>query len=239
MTPPRPFGKKKSKKNAEDLPPLPSVTSSSSPHISSPPPLPPPPDFSQEIVSRPPFPEPPSPPQISLKEQESVPIEDDLTSDILDELRQTGFGMDLEHIPLKKAPVKTENELIKDRYVAAKEDYLAAGNKHLELSFNDNAAVNFSCAALCSLMGEDVFEAAHLISELASVLPSSIVSSHIFQGIRLLLKAVLLKSAHFHAQAEKWLLQLSERLYKEDVDLIQRALRYSKAELSLNPKIVR
>ncbi len=234
MSPPRPFGKKKSKKNSEDIPHFPSINSSSSPDVLRPPPLPPPPDFSQKISSRPPFPEPPSSPIKPLKEQKSVPIPDDLTTDILDELRQTGFGTDLQHTPLKKAIVKTEDELIKDRYIAAKEDYLAAGNKHLELSFNENAAVNYSCAALCCLMGEDVFQAAHLISELASVLPSSIVNSHIFQGIRLLLKAVLLKSSSFHDQAEKWLLQQSERLYKEDIDLIQRALRYSKAELNLN-----
>jgi hypothetical protein len=239
MTPPRPFGKKKPKKPPEDLPSIPTTTSFSSPHLSRPPPLPPPPDFSQDIVSRPPFPEPPSSPQTSLKERENEPVPDDLTIDILDELRQTGFGSDLQHTPAEKAPVRTENEMIRDRYIAAKEDYLTAGNKHLELSFIENAAVNYSCAALCSLMGEDVFQAAHLISELASFLPSSIVNSHIFQGIRLLLKAVLLKNPSFHVQAEKWLLQISERLYKEDVDLIQRALRHSKTELNLNPNIAR
>ncbi|MFX0206551.1 MAG: hypothetical protein ACFFDT_11250, partial [Candidatus Hodarchaeota archaeon] len=122
-----------------------------------PPELPSPPAFPQNISTRPPFPEPPPLPQVETEIQGHPPVQDDLTTDLLDELRQTGFGSYLQDTPDEKAPMRTIDEVTRNHYFAAKEDYLAAANKHLDMEFYENAAVNFSCAILCVFLGEDVF----------------------------------------------------------------------------------
>ncbi|UCG00414.1 MAG: hypothetical protein JSW11_12285 [Candidatus Heimdallarchaeota archaeon] len=214
----RPYRRKDTKTDVRDLPTPPSVFN----HPPSPPSdLPPPLSESQDILSRPPLPESPAKP--SLQEPDSLIIEDNITSDILKELRRGDFGSLLQHVPVKR-PL-TLDEIEGPRFLAAKDAYLAAGKKHLELNFYENAAMNYSCAILSMYLGKDVFTAAHLMSELALVLPPSIVNSYFFQGARLLLKGILLKNASSIAQAENWLLKEIDHLYNEDIDLIRRALR--------------
>jgi hypothetical protein len=197
----------------------------------SPPNLSHPPSKLQDILTRPPFPESPTKPVRG--EKDFSVIQDDLTSDILDELRQADFGSSLHTIPEEKRPHLNLDEVESSRFLAAKDDYLAAGKKHLELNFHENAAMNFSCAILSMFLGLDVFAAAHLIAEIAANLPSSVVDRHIFQGVKLLLKGNLLKNSSFLIQAEKWLLKDTDHLYKEDKDLIHRALRQS--EINIRP----
>lgn len=226
----RPFKKKSSEDSDDNFPLPPSLATS---------PLPRPPDlpslsvFSQDIISRPPFPEAPVEPPVSGlgEDKEPLPIPDDLTDDILYELRTTGFSSVLEHTPEEKRPTPTVNEIESARYLAAKDDYLAAANKHLELQFYENASYHFTCAVLCIYLAKDVFEAAHVIADMASNLPSAVINSSMFQGCRLLLKANLVKDIAFLVQAEKWLLHDISRLYKEDEDLIKRALRLSELNI--------
>ncbi|MFX0182879.1 MAG: hypothetical protein ACFE95_07340 [Candidatus Hodarchaeota archaeon] len=210
-------------------PPLPDREES---YFTESPELPPPPTFPQNISTRPPFPEPPPLPQAEI--QEYAPVPDDLTSDILDELHQIGFGSYLQDTPEEKAPVRTVDEVTRKLYLTAKDDYLAAGNKHLEMKFYENAAVNYTCAILCTFLGEDVFKASHLISELASEIHSSVINSQFFQGTRVLLKANLIRSPPFFYQAEKWLLADVDNLYQEDKEVIRRAIQVSKMNLGLN-----
>lgn len=212
-------------------PPLPDREKSP---FTGPPGLPSPPTFPRNISTRPPFPEPPHLPQAKSEIQEYTPVPDDLTTDLLDELRQTGFGSYLQDTPDEKAPMRTIDEVTRNHYLAAKDDYLAAGNKHLEMKFYENAAVNFSCAILCAFLGEDVFKASHLISELASEIHSSVINSQFFQGTRVLLKANLIRNPPFLNQAEKWLLGNIDNLYQEDKELIHRAVQVSKMNLGLS-----
>ncbi|UCE14910.1 MAG: hypothetical protein JSV04_06950 [Candidatus Heimdallarchaeota archaeon] len=222
----RPF-KKKSTEDSDDSLPLPPS------QLSRPPGLPPPPVFSQDIVSRPPFPETPVEPLVSGsgEEKEPLPVPDDLTDDILYELRTTGFSSILEHVPEEERPPPTVDEVESARYLAAKDDYLSAANKHLELQFYENAAYHFTCAVLCIFLAKDVFEAAHVIADMASKLPGAVTNSSMFQGCRLLLKANLVENTAFLVQAEKWLLHNTTRLYKEDEELIKRALRLSELNI--------
>ncbi|MFX0065526.1 MAG: hypothetical protein ACFFC7_25420 [Candidatus Hermodarchaeota archaeon] len=196
--------------------------------------LPSPPAFPQNIPTRPPFPEPPPLPQVRTEIQEHSPVQNDLTTSLLDELRQTGFGSYLQDTPDEKAPMRTIDDVTRNHYFATKEDYLAAANKHLDMEFYENAAVNFSCAILCVFLGEDVFKASHLISELASGMHLSVINSQFFQGTRVLLKANLIRSPPFLYQAEKWLLVNIDNLYQEDKDLILRAIQVSKENLGLS-----
>ncbi|MFW9904192.1 MAG: hypothetical protein ACFFFH_07670 [Candidatus Thorarchaeota archaeon] len=216
-----PIKKKDTKAEVRDLPTPPSVLKH--PPSSSFPPsdLPPPPSQFENILSRPPLPEKPI--KSAFQEHDALIIQDNITSDILNELRQGDFSSLLQHVPERKYQ-PTLDEIEGPRFLAAKDDYLAAGEKHLELNFYENAAMNFSCAILSLYLGKDVFSAAHLMSELASKLPSPIVNSYFFQGAKLLLKGILLKSPSSIDQAEKWLLKNSDHLYNEDTDLIRRAI---------------
>ncbi len=213
----RPIKRKDTKAEIKDLPTPPSVFGH-----------PPPPSQSQDILSRPPLPESPAKP--ALQAQDVLIIQDNITSDILKELRQGDFGSLLQQVPEEKRQ-KTLDEIEGPRFLAAKDDYLAAGEKHFELSFYENAAMNYSCAILSMYLGKDIFTAAHLMSELASMLPPPIVNSYFFQGARLLLKGILLKTPSSLTQAEKWLLKDTDHLYKEDIDLIRRAIR--QAEMNI------
>ncbi len=233
MAPPRqPTRRKDDKTDITGLPRPPSLLDNSYSSISPPPDLPPVPIKSQDILSRPPFPE--TPRQPSIKEEDILNIQDDVTTDILKELRHSDFGSFLEHIPEEKQPRITADEIESARFLADKDSYLEAGKKHLELNFVENASMNFSCAILCLFLGEDVFAAAHLIAKIASTLPPSIVNSYFFQGVKLLLKANLLKNASYLDQAEKWLLKDTDHLYKEDTEIIRRALRQSELNLEIH-----
>ena len=227
----RSFRKKSIKTDIEDLPRPPSLLDQIDSSFSPPPNLPPPPIESQDILTRPPVPESPTKP--FLREQYSFIIQDNITSDILDELRQADFGSFLHTVPEEKRPNLTLDEVESPLFLAAKDAYLAAGKKHLELNFYENAAMNFSCAILSMFLGLDVFAAAHLISEIAVNLPSSIVNSQVFQGAKLLLKGNLLKNSSFLIQGVKWLLKDPDHLYTEDKDLIHRAFRQS--EINIKP----
>ncbi|MFX0087071.1 MAG: hypothetical protein ACFFAU_15540 [Candidatus Hodarchaeota archaeon] len=194
--------------------------------------LPPPPGFSRQIVQRPPFPEP----QVRQKSNktDSMAIADDLTGDLLDEIRELGFGAFLDPIPLEKTPEPSFDERISARYLEAKEVYLDAGRKHQELDFTQNAAMNYSCAILCAFLGKDVFEASHIIKDLASTLPPPIINNFAFQGVKMLLKANLLNDFSLLDHARNWLLKDSDHLYKEDKDVILRAIKLSVKNITSN-----
>ncbi|MHA1969311.1 MAG: hypothetical protein ACW964_16115 [Candidatus Hodarchaeales archaeon] len=191
--------------------------------------LPPPPIFSHQIKERPPFPEP-SERSPSFK-YDSMTIEDDITGDLLEELKEIGFGAFLENVPEVRRPEPSIDEVTSVRYLSAKDVYLDAGKKHLELGFYENAAMNFSCAILCVFLGKDAFEGAHEMSNMASKLSSSITNSHSFQGVKLLLKSNLLKDLSLLEYAKKWLLRNSENLFQEDKDIILRAIHQSERNL--------
>ena len=227
----RSSGKKSNKTNFEDLPRPPSLLDKIKTFISPPTEIPPLPEYSQKILTRSPFPEVPIKSQLS--EEDSIDIPDNITSDILKELRQGDFGSFLLNIPDQR-PKLTLDEVESPRFLAAKDAYLAAGKKHLELKFNANAALNFSCAILSMFLGQDVFAAAHLMADIAAKLPFSVSNSHVFQGTKLLLKGNLLKNSSYITQARKWLLEDTDHLYKEDKELIQRAVRQSEIAIKLD-----
>jgi hypothetical protein len=223
MTPQR---EKKGK--LKDLPEPPSLD----PIIEPPAHLPPPPEFSRQIVQRPPFPEPQK--RQPSESADSMAIADDLTGDLLDEIRELGFGAFLDPIPLEKTPEPSFDERTSARYLEAKDVYLDAGRKHQELDFTQNAAMNYSCAILCSFLGKDVFEASHIIKELASTLPPPIINNFAFQGVKMLLKANLLNDFSLLDHAKNWLLKNSDHLYKEDKDVILRAIKQSVRNITSN-----
>ena len=191
--------------------------------------LPPLPIFSRQITDRPPFPEPSErSPSFKL---ESMIIEDDITGDLLEELKEIGYGSFLENVPEVRRSEPSIDEITSERYLSAKDVYIGAGKKHLELEFYENAAMNFSCAILCVFLAKDAFEASHTISKIALRLPSSIINSNSFQGVKLLLKSNLLKDVSLLEHAKDWLLKDSDHFFKEDKDVIFRSIRQSERNL--------
>ncbi len=224
--------KKSQKKPTTNLPSTPSLEDELYPESVYYPILSPPPTLPKDILNRP-----------SLFEESkldpvdyaaAVQIEDDLISDILEEITEGGFSSLLKEIPPKKSTVLHVEKLAVKQFKAAKDAYLTAGEKHLELNFYENAGCLYSCAVLCVLLSEDAFQAAHLMKVLGTKLPSRIVKSHIFQGVKLLLKANLLKDISYLKQAEKWLFYDANHLYKEDKELIHRAIRKSKLAIEIH-----
>ena len=188
--------------------------------------LSPPPTVPENILNRPPLFEESTPDPLDAEAMKYVT--DDLTSDILKEITEGGFSSILKGIPPKKPIVLHVEELALKQFKAAKDAYLTAGEKHLGLRFYENAACLYSCAVLCVFLSEDPFQAAHLMKEIGNKLPLNVVKSHIFQGAKLLLKANLLKNISYLKQAEKWMFQDRSHMYKEDQELIERAIRESK-----------
>ncbi len=215
--------KRRTKKDSNiELSPPPELSTDSSS-------LPPPPILSDDILSRPPLFEKPIASKIQTKDL--LPSNGEHSYDILSELEKSGFGSILKAIPTKK-PVTIQTEsLVIEQFRAATDAYLKAGDKHLELNFIENAAVNYSCAVLCVLLSEDVFQAVHLMNELGNKIPSSILRSQIFLGVKMLLKANLLKNAEFLVKAEEWLFSNFDHLYKEDQILIRRAKLYTEESI--------
>ncbi len=192
---------------------------------------PPPPVFPKSLLNRPPIPE--SPPTSPLSDDQLF-IKENITSEILEELRNSEFGSTfLEAVPEERRPPVEAMKEISKKYQNASNDYLAAGDKHLEMNFLTNAALNYSCAILCKFLGIDEFEASHLMAELAGKLPKTISESFSFQGTKLLLKANLIKNASFLFQAKKWLLKEAEYLYKEDKELIEHAISITMIKLGI------
>jgi hypothetical protein len=219
MVPTNRQAKKTMKKGSTaELPILPNLNADSSY-------LPPPPILSKDILERPPILEEPK--FYKIQKGGVSSFNGEYGHDILSELEQSGFGSILRATPPKK-PVNFKSEtLVIEQFREATKAYLTAADKHLELNFIENAAVNYSCAVLCVLLSTDAFQAAHLMKELGEKIPSSIHRSQIFQGVKMVLKANLLKNPEFLVKAEELLLSDLERLYNEDRILIRRATSYT------------
>ena len=224
-------GKKETKERVEPLPeppridefkppPVNNLKSNSSQHSFLPPLSP------ELILNRLPLPEPPL--HQSTINNHSFLESNNVSGEILEELRKTDFGSILQSVPKEFGPKISPNEVTRRKYVKAKEAYLSAGEKHLELGFIKSAAIHFSSAILCVFLGESVFDAAHLAADLAPKLPSSVLANKTFQGVKLLLKGTLLKNKELIDNSKSWLSSLDEYMYAEDKILFHNALQHAK-----------
>lgn len=188
--------------------------------LTGPPNLPPPPPITGKV--------PVQPRQQPAKEP--VPLFDDnLASEIHAELRQRDFGSAMKKAPERKAVSLSSDDLTKQHFRSAKQEYVEAGNKHLELNFFDNAATNFACAILCDLIGEGIEEARHTMLNLGSTVPSAVTENIFFDSVRLLLEAVRIKNHTFLTRAEKHIKKNMGHLYPEDVAMVEKALKTARA----------
>ncbi|MHA2173283.1 MAG: hypothetical protein ACXABI_00510 [Candidatus Hodarchaeales archaeon] len=229
MSPTLRRSKRKPKKiSMSDLPVPPSLTnqisSSEANNEFSPPPM-----LSKDILTRPPL----------LRESDKLTdddntlsnVDDIFSADILQELEDSGFGSDLRSVPPERPIVIVPESLALKQFEEAKGAYLEAGEKHLELNFYPNAACLYSCAILCELISKDVFQAAHLMKDLGTKLPKDLIKNRVFQGVKALLQANLLKNEPLLSKAIELLFHSTNHMYQEDQVLIHRAIRQTEEVL--------
>ncbi|UCG90678.1 MAG: hypothetical protein JSU57_02815 [Candidatus Heimdallarchaeota archaeon] len=189
--------------------------------VSSPSGLPPPPIILGKV-----------PPQPSIKSEQSTrtPLfDDEIADEIHAELRQRAFGSTMKKVPERKAVSVSTEELAKRRLRDSKQEYIEAGNKHLELNFYDNAATNYACAILCDLIGEGWQSARQTMSKLISGVPSAVVENSFFDNVRLLLEAIRSKNINFLTRAEQAIQKSMKHLYPEDVAMVEKAIKTARA----------
>lgn len=193
--------------------------------VTSPSNLPSPPPLSEKF---------PTPPPISSEQsmKAPVPLFDDgaITDEIHAELRKRKFGSGMEKTPERKAASISTDELTKRHFRETRQDYIEAGNKHLELNFYDNAAINYACAIFCDLIVEGYQTARRTMSELSTGTPSSVTDNNIFDSARLIIEAIRTKNFNFLTRAERTYQSNTEHLYPEDIAIIERALKTAKAQ---------
>ncbi|MFX0119152.1 MAG: hypothetical protein ACFFBQ_04280 [Promethearchaeota archaeon] len=158
--------------------------------------------------------------------QAQTPIfNDDLAEEIHAELRKRDFGSGMKKAPERQAVSVSTEDLAKRHLRDAKQEYIAAAEKHLELNFFDNAATNFACAVLCDLMAEGWQVARESMTKLTSVVPSAVIENSFFDSVRFLLEAIRTKNYTFFTRAERSLQQSMQHLYPEDAAMVQKAIK--------------
>ncbi|UCG02277.1 MAG: hypothetical protein JSW11_22135 [Candidatus Heimdallarchaeota archaeon] len=189
--------------------------------IAAPPNLPPPPPFARKV--------PAQPPQQPAKAP--VPIFDDnLADEIHTELRQRDFGSTMKKTPEREAVHLSTDDLTKQHFRNSRQEYIEAGNKHLELNFYGNAATNYACAILCDLIGEGIQKARHTMLTLVSTVPSAVTENNFFDSVRLLLEAIRTKNYTFQTRAENLIKKNMGHLYPEDVAMVEKAIKTARAQ---------
>lgn len=175
----------------------------------------------------PPFPgKSPSQPSLSSEQPSKAPLfDDEITDEIHAELRQRAFGSSMRKVPERKAVSISTEELAKQRLRASKQEYIEAGNKHLELNFFDNAAINYACAILCDLIVEGWQSARQTMLKLTARIPSAVVEKSFFDNVRLLLEAIRTKNSTFLIRAEQAIQKNMKHLYPEDAAMVEKAMK--------------
>lgn len=176
----------------------------------------------------------PPPPPLSSEQSTIDPAplfgNEIIGDEILAELKQKKFGSDMKKVPERKAAAISTEELTRRHFRDTRQDYIEAGNKHLELNFYDNAATNYACAILCDIIGGGWQRARRTMSDLSTGTPSAVTDNIIFEGVRLIIEAIRTKNFTFLTRAERTLRSNTENLYPEDVAIIERALKTARAQ---------
>lgn len=186
--------------------------------------LPPPPPLSGKTPPQPPLSSEPS-------TQAPAPLFGDETTseEILAELRQKKFGAGMKKVPERKAVSLSTNDLAKRHFQDTRKNYIEAGKKLLELNFYDNVATNYACAILCDLIGEGWQTARRTMTDLSTGIPSAVMDNTIFDSVRQIIEAIRTKNFTFLTRAEKTIKSDTDRLYPEDIAIIEKALKAARA----------
>lgn len=158
---------------------------------------------------------------------------EEVSDEILEELKMKNFSPDLVKATPKRFIPKSGDELKRQHLQETKREYLEAANKQLELNFFDNAATYISCAVLCILISDGLDPARSGMSKLSSSLPSGVLDNVIFDNVRLLLEATRSKNFTFLTRAEKALKNNMQHLYPEDIAIIESGIKTAKSFFGL------
>jgi hypothetical protein len=158
---------------------------------------------------------------------------DEVSNEILEELKIKDFRPDLVKAPPKKFVPRSNEDLKRHRLQETKREYLEAANKQLELNFFDNAAIYTACAILCILISDGLDVARSSMSKLSPSLPSGVLDNVIFENVRILLDSTRNKNFTFLSRAEKALRSNMQQLYPEDIAIIESGIKTAKSYFGL------
>ena len=159
---------------------------------------------------------------------------EEVSDDILEELKMKGFRPDLVKAPPKRFVPKSTSDIKKLRLQETKREYLEAANKQLELGFFDNAATYIACAVLTILISDGLDEAKSSLSKLSSSIPSGVLDNVILDNVRLLLDSTRNRNFTFLTRAEKALKENMQQLYPEDIAIIESGIKTARSLFGLD-----
>ena len=175
----------------------------------------------------------PNLPKVSYDRQSPSFGADDVSDDILEELKMKDFNPNLVKAPPKRFIPKSDDDLKKQHLLESKREYFEAANKQLELNFYDNAATYIACGVLCILISDGLDVARSSLSKLSSSLPSNVLDNVILDNVRLLLDSTKNRNFTFLNRAEKTLRSNLQQLYPEDIAIIESGIKTAKSLLGL------
>ena len=175
----------------------------------------------------------PNLPKVSYDRQSPSFGADDISDDILEELKMKDFNPNLVKAPPKRFIPKSDDDLKKQHLLESKREYFEAANKQLELNFYDNAATYIACGVLCILISDGLEVARSSLSKLSSSLPSNVLDNVILDNVRLLLDSTKNRNFTFLNRAEKTLRSNLQQLYPEDIAIIESGIKTAKSLLGL------
>jgi len=158
---------------------------------------------------------------------------EEASEDILSELKSKSFGSGLAKAPEHRFERKSVDELTHRHFQETRQSYIDAGNKHLELNFYDNAAINFGCAIFCDLISGGIEAARRSINDLSSGMPSGVIENTIYDSVRLVIEATRTRNFTFLNRAERILQNNLGKLYPEDAAIIERGLAVAKSHFGM------
>ncbi len=175
----------------------------------------------------------PNLPEVSFDRQSPSFGADEVSDDILEELKMKDFRPNLVKAPQKRFIPKSDDDLKRKRLQESKREYFEAANKQLELNFYDNAATYIACGILCVLISDGLEVARSSLSKLSSSLPSDALNNVILENVRLLLDSAKNRNFTFLTRAEKTLKSNMQQLYPEDIAIIESGIRCAKSLFGL------
>ncbi|MHA1979084.1 MAG: hypothetical protein ACW98I_19425 [Candidatus Hodarchaeales archaeon] len=175
----------------------------------------------------------PNLPEVSYDRQSPSFGAEQVSDDILEELKMKDFNPNLVKAPPKRFIPKSDDDLKKQHLQESKREYFEAANKQLELNFYDNAATYIACGVLCILISDGLDVARSSLSKLSSSLPSNVLDNVILDNVRLLLDSTKNRNFTFLKRAEKTLNSNLQQLYPEDIAIIESGIKTAKSLLGL------
>ncbi len=167
----------------------------------------------------------------TVREEIPPPFEDNLTQDLLNEIKSTlDVGYDLQKPIVKPPDLLSILPSEREKYEQSSKDYLLAARKFYESELYMLAASNYAFSILCKFLASTPKDAvSYMVSDLKDEIGRPEIENQLpLAAIKLYFKAILLKEKKYLDYTEKWLLEIP-KLSPEEEFLIKEAIKRAHA----------